>query len=99
MDRQKLQDVIVVLPGIGGSTLFHGDDPIWSPTASEAYRVIRGAKALELIGESGDPAKLAGGVMAKTLISDIHILPGLWKIDGYNGLVGAIEKTFLTARA
>jgi pimeloyl-ACP methyl ester carboxylesterase len=99
VDPQQLRDVIVVVPGIGGSYLFQHGKPIWAPTAGAAYRAASGAKALTLDDESGDPDKLAGGVAATGLVNDIHILPGLWKIDGYNRLIAAIEKTFKTSKA
>jgi pimeloyl-ACP methyl ester carboxylesterase len=99
VNQQTLRDIIVVLPGIGGSYLSHNGKPIWAPTVGAAYRAASGAKALTLDDERGDPDKLAGGVIATGLVNDIHILPGLWKIDGYSRLIAAIEKTFQTSKA
>jgi len=99
MEKQKLRDVIVVLPGISGSLLSRKGVDIWAPTASCAFRMAGGAKELTLANESGDPSKPADDVEPTGLVPDIHILPGLWKIDGYTGLVAALEKTFHTVKA
>src|SRR4051812_31839968 len=99
MQKQRLRDVIVVLPGISGSRLYRKGDGIWAPTTGAAFRMLCGAKALTLQDESGDPAKLADGIEPTDLAPDIHILPGLWKIDGYTRLVRAIEQTFETVKA
>jgi len=61
--------------------------------------MLCGAKELTLHNENGDPAKLADDIEATDLAPDIHILPGLWRIDGYTRLVSAIEQTFDTVKA
>ena len=99
MEKQQLRDVIIVLPGISGSILSRKGVDIWSPSVGCAFRMTGGAKALTLVDESGDPTKPADEVEATGLVPDIHVLPGLWKIDGYSTLVSALEKTFHTVKA
>ncbi len=99
MEKQPLRDLIVVLPGILGSILKRGSAEIWAPNAGCAYRAASGPDALALTDEPGDPAALADGVEATGLVPDIHMIPGLWKIDGYTRLVEAIQKTFHTKKA
>jgi pimeloyl-ACP methyl ester carboxylesterase len=95
-------DVVVVVPGIMGSTLARrqGDRliPVWAPSTGgliNAIRTlggsIRSLKLLEDVGD-GDPND---GIEPTGLMPDIHVLPGLWSVNlGYSRLVGWLLKNF-----
>ena len=85
-------DLVVVVPGIMGSTLADARGrEIWSVGAgglSLALATFGGSiRALELPPDIGDgPAP--DGVVATGLIDGLHVIPGVWSpIDGYRDLV------------
>ena len=82
------KDVVVLIPGIGGSELSKDGDAIWSVTAGSFLRGVlsRGGsiKRLALDGDDPDADDLGDGVVATGLMRDFHVVPGLdWGIDGY----------------
>jgi len=81
------QDVYIVVPGIMGSTLYVHGKPVWAPKLGQAAGALRslGAnlKPLTLAADSPDADDLGDGVTAQELFPDIHLIPGLEKIDGY----------------
>ena len=85
-------DVVIVLPGISGSVLAKDGEEIWGTSRGAIWRAISSGgdsiKSLALTAVD-DPAvdDLGDGVTATGLIQDVHIIPGLWKIDGYSGLI------------
>lgn len=92
-------DLIVVLPGILGSTLGVASSdgraaPIWSPTVGAIWRGLTGGPRItdyplpEGIGDEhpGD------GVQPLGLMPDVHAIPGLWTpVKGYAPLVRMLE--------
>ena len=78
------RDLVILLPGITGSVLANkaGKD-VWAPSAGAIWRVItsfgNSIEGLELAGDDVDD-----GVTAPRLISDVTVIPGLVKIDGYS---------------
>ena len=89
-----MADVVVLLPGITGSVLRDsaGRD-VWAPTAGAAARALvtlgRSITDLELRdGEADD------GVTAPLMVPDLHLIPGLWKIDGYSKLSAYLQRQF-----
>jgi len=90
-----MTDVVIVLPGIMGSTLSRNGEPVWSPTLGGLLQAIRhfagNIKALKLPEGIGDEHP-GDGVQATGLMPDIHALPGIWTpIKGYNRLIKRIE--------
>lgn len=96
-------DLVVVLPGITGSTLgVRGDDGspasdhlIWAPSAGAVWKLLTGGQSIldkalpEGIGD-GHPDD---GVEPVGLMPDVHVLPGIWTpIRGYDVLVSALEQ-------
>ncbi len=82
-----MQDVVVLLPGIGGSVLARDGKEIWAPTPGAALRgaLSLGGSIQRLRLDADDPAAdRVDDVVATRLVPDLHVLPGLgWKIDGY----------------
>jgi pimeloyl-ACP methyl ester carboxylesterase len=81
-----IKDVVVLLPGLLGSVLKRGGKEIWGLSGSAIFRALfSGAgsvKSLTLKSDSG--GELADdGVEATALLPDTHLIPGLWKVDGY----------------
>jgi len=94
-----MPDVIVLLPGITGSVLKKSGKVVWGYSASTI------AKALFTLGSNmgrdlalphDDPAvdDLSDGIVADALMPDLHMLPGIWKIDGYGIVAEAIKTNF-----
>jgi pimeloyl-ACP methyl ester carboxylesterase len=88
---EPMSDLIVVIPGIGGSVLARDGRAVWSPRPGAAMRAAltlgRSIGSLSLRGDDPDLDDLGDGVTAPSLVPDLHILPGLdWKIDGYGRL-------------
>ena len=74
-------DLVVVLPGILGSTLRRDGRLVWAPSAGSALRAIAtfGAslRRLELPAGIGDQHP-GDGVEPAALMPDLHVLPGIW---------------------
>jgi pimeloyl-ACP methyl ester carboxylesterase len=99
MPRAPMSDVIVLLPGITGSALRKDGKVVWgfSGKAIGSALFTRGKAMREkLMLRDDDPAvdDLGDGVTAKELIPDLHLLPGLWKIDGYTRVAKVIQDRF-----
>lgn len=89
-------DVVVVLPGIMGSTLADSEGRmVWAPSAGSVTRAvwnaIRNRKLMELREPVGDgPA--GDGIRPAGLMPDVHALPGLWTpVKGYTRLFKHLE--------
>lgn len=99
MPRQPMPDIVVLLPGITGSVLRKKGKVAWGFSGSTLARTLftRGGhmkRALLLEEDPPDEDDLDDGVVADELISDLHLLPGLWKIDGYTAVAEAIKNRF-----
>lgn len=96
-----MKDVVVVLPGIMGSELDRGGER-WAMSGKAAIRALAtgGGSIADLAIDGPDDwtAPLDDGVKVTGLLSDLHLLPGLWKIDGYGALVDRIERRFEVER-
>jgi pimeloyl-ACP methyl ester carboxylesterase len=99
MPRQPMPDVVVLLPGITGSVLKKDGQVAWgfSGRVLASALLTRGAslrRALLLAEDPADQDELGDGVVADALIDDLHLLPGLWKIDGYSKVADTIQARF-----
>lgn len=89
-------DLVVVLPGIMGSTLERNGKPVWSPSLGSIIRAVasfgRRVKALKLPDGIGDDHP-GDGVTAQALMPDLHAIPGIWTpVRGYDVLVRRLEQ-------
>jgi pimeloyl-ACP methyl ester carboxylesterase len=88
--RRQMADVMVLLPGITGSVLQKDGRDVWSLSAqgiAHALLTLGGSiGALKLTADPADMDDLGDGVTATRLFPDVHLIPGLWKIDGYGTL-------------
>ena len=78
-----MADVVVLLPGITGSVLRKDDRDVWGMTPGGAARALLSLggsiSELQLKGDDADD-----GITAPHVMPDLHLIPGLWKIDGYS---------------
>ncbi|MFF4340601.1 hypothetical protein ACFY00_11755 [Kitasatospora sp. NPDC001540] len=84
-------DLVVVLPGIMGSTLRNADGLVWAPSAGSVLRAVktfgRSVTRLRLPEGIGDEHP-DDGVRPVALMPDLHALPGLWTpVKGYDLLL------------
>ncbi len=91
---RPMPDVVVLLPGITGSVLRDSEGrDVWAPTPGAAAQALvtlgRSIADLELRDEDADD-----GVTAPLIVPDLHLIPGLWKIDGYSKLSAYLQREF-----
>lgn len=84
-------DLVVVLPGIMGSTLRSSDGLVWAPSAGSVLRAVksfgRSVTRLQLPEGIGDEHP-EDGVHPVALMPDLHALPGIWTpVKGYDLLL------------
>lgn len=94
-----MKDVVVLIPGIGGSSLSHQGKPVWDFTPGAFLRGVfslgKSIDRLRLDGDDPDADDLGDGVVATRLLPDLHIVPGLeWRIDGYSHIARQMIEQF-----
>ncbi len=98
MAKKAMRDVVVVLPGITGSVLQKDGKDVWNVTAGSVLRALlslgQNVKDLALEEDPPDVDDLGDGVTATQVMRDIHLIPGLWKIDGYSKTLQYVTDTF-----
>jgi Lecithin:cholesterol acyltransferase len=98
MARRPMPDVLVLVPGITGSVLQKDGRDVWAVSGGAVVQALRslGRSVQDLTLPPGTSAldDLGDGVTAPRLVSDVHLIPGLWKIDGYSSLAAAVERRF-----
>ena len=98
MAKKAMRDVVVVLPGITGSVLQKDGKDVWNVTAGSVLRALlslgQNVKDLALTEDPPDVDDLGDGVTATRVMRDIHLIPGLWKIDGYSKTLQFVTDTF-----
>jgi pimeloyl-ACP methyl ester carboxylesterase len=98
MPKRPLGDVVVLLPGILGSVLARDGKDVWAPSPGAIGKALwtlgRSVESLELADDPVDADDLGDGVVATRLMPDIHIVPGLWGIDGYSGIKDVMLERF-----
>lgn len=94
MAKPHVRDVVVLVPGILGSVLERDGKDVWAPNAGVALRALwtlgRSIKRLRLGSEDPIDVDDIDGVRATRLIPDLHLVPGLWAVDGYSGVRNAL---------
>ena len=98
MAKKAMRDVVVVLPGITGSVLQKDGKDVWNVSGGSVLRALlslgENVKELALTDDPPDVDDLGDGVTAPKLMRDIHLIPGLWKIDGYSKVLEYVTDTF-----
>ena len=97
MPRRTFGDVVVLLPGLTGSVLRKDGKDLWGPSAGSLIgaALSRGGRfePLVLREDPVDRDDLGDGVVATRLFPDVHLIPGLWKIDGYSKLAETLQRS------
>jgi hypothetical protein len=104
-----MNDVFVLVPGILGSILQKDGKDAFGLTASAGFRALfsggRSITELTLAEPTWSPAEpgdegirtapdLGDGVTAARLAPDAHLVPGLWKVDGYDKVGQFLRRRF-----
>ncbi|MFJ8106020.1 hypothetical protein [Streptomyces sp. NPDC096132] len=88
-------DLVVVLPGIMGSVLARDGREVWNHTLAVAGRLalsrLDEVERLVLPPGTGD-ADPGDGVRPVGLMNGLHVLPGVFAIDGYGTLLTFLER-------
>ena len=89
------EDLVVVLPGILGSTLRRDGKLVWAPSAGSVLRAIGtlggSVERLKLPIGIGDEFP-SDGVEPAELMPDLHVLPGIWTaVKGYDRLLARLR--------
>jgi pimeloyl-ACP methyl ester carboxylesterase len=96
--RRPFKDVVVLLPGITGSVLQKDGKDVWAFTGGAALRALfslgGSIKELALDGDDPELDDHGDGVTATRVMPDIHLIPGLWRIDGYGKIGETIREHF-----
>jgi pimeloyl-ACP methyl ester carboxylesterase len=83
-------DVVVLLPGILGSVLARDGKEVWAPSPGAIGRALwtlgRSVRSLALESDPWEQDDLGDGIVATRVMPDVHIIPGLWGIDGYSAI-------------
>ena len=95
-------DVVVVLPGIMGSTLGvrgkdgspAGDNLFWAPSAGAVWNLLTRRNSIldHALPEGIGDAHPGDGVEPVGLMPDVHAIPGIWTpLKGYDVLVNHLR--------
>jgi pimeloyl-ACP methyl ester carboxylesterase len=97
-NKTPMKDMIIILPGILGSVLKKDGKDLWAPSGKAIWNVLTNTEKtiqnLTLGQDSPDASDLGDGVVATAMIPDVHLIPGLWKIDGYTQTAKIITDNF-----
>jgi hypothetical protein len=97
-----MRDVVVCIPGITGSVLQKDGKDVWNISGGALLGALttlgRSIADLKLEEDPPDQDDLGDGITAPEVIRDVHLIPGLWKIDGYTKMLRTIEETFDVTR-
>ncbi|MBT2540322.1 hypothetical protein J7E99_06300 [Streptomyces sp. ISL-44] len=99
MSRARVNDLVVVLPGIMGSRLADADGkPVWDLSGGALWRGLHtfggSVKRLRLPKDIGNDHP-GDGVVPIGVMPDVHAIPGIWQpVDGYTDLLGWLERSF-----
>jgi pimeloyl-ACP methyl ester carboxylesterase len=92
-----MPDIVVCIPGITGSVLRKSNRDVWNISGGAVLNALRSLggsmKDLKLEDDPVDVDDI-DGMTAPSVIRDAHLIPGLWKIDGYTKLVRHFEQKF-----
>lgn len=98
MPRDPMPDCIVLLPGICGSVLRKDGRDVWALSGQAGLGALlslgQSIAGLRLTDDPPDVEDLGDGVTPDRLIGDVHLVPYLWKIDGYTKVADAIKAAF-----
>lgn len=96
--QAAMRDLIVLIPGIGGSVLRRGEQDIWALSGQAIWSTVKSlgshVQQLTIEDDNLDEDVLRDGITAPSLIQDLNLIPGLVKIDGYTAVSRMIKSKF-----
>ena len=96
--KAPMKDLIIILPGILGSVLQKDGRDLWAISGDAIWDLIfrtgETINSLKLEQDDPEAEDLGDGVRPTALIQDTHLVPGLWKIDGYTRTTKLITDNF-----
>ncbi|MGH8904473.1 MAG: esterase/lipase family protein [Egibacteraceae bacterium] len=88
-----MTDLIVVIPGIGGSVLRRGAAVLWNfGWSGFARALLRRGEPLEALRLPAPDVD--DGVQADCLVDGVQVIPGLWSYGSYAPLTGRLRQRF-----
>ncbi|MEL6471618.1 MAG: lecithin--cholesterol acyltransferase [Cyanobacteria bacterium J06623_4] len=97
-----MKDMVIVLPGILGSVLQKEGKDLWAPSGQSILNLVarsqRTMASLALGFDDPTLDDLGDGIQATALIKDLHLVPGLVKVDGYTRTTRMIVDNFQVAQ-
>lgn len=94
----KLQDIVIILPGITGSVLQKDGKDFWGVSGQTIGNYVtswgKSLDNLKVAQDDPDAEHLDDGVKAVRLVEDVTIIPGLIKVDGYTKTTKMITDNF-----
>lgn len=96
--KAPMRDMVVILPGILGSTLQKDSKDLWVVSGQAVWQILtksgEAIRNLRLTQDDSEAESLGDGIRATALIQDTHLIPGFWKIDGYTRTARLITDNF-----
>ncbi|MEL6263779.1 MAG: lecithin--cholesterol acyltransferase, partial [Cyanobacteria bacterium J06626_6] len=96
--KAPMKDMVIILPGILGSVLQKDGKDLWAPSGQSILNLVTRSKktieSLELGFDDPTLDDLGDGIQATALIEDLHLVPGLVKVDGYTRTTRMIVDNF-----
>jgi len=93
-----MKDMIVILPGITGSVLQKDGKDLWAVSGQSIWQLLTNTNEtvqnLTLKQDDPEAESLGDGIRATAIMQDAHLVPGLWKIDGYTRTAKLITDNF-----
>ncbi len=103
MLKERMRDIVVLIPGVMGSVLQKDDKDLWIPSqvAFSGLTSLGGSSLQQLKLEEDDPNvdDLGDGIQATRLIVLPRLIAGLSKTDGYSVLSRLITDNFQVIKA
>jgi hypothetical protein len=88
------RDVVIFIPGIGGSTLRKDGRLLWGMTWEAAASALFGNSLEKLTIQAESPEEdLEDGIIAAEVCDGVQVIPGLWKTSGYGDFCNIICET------
>ncbi len=98
MSKAMMNDLLVILPGTTGSVLRRDGKDVWNASWRALWSAARSLggsiQSLRLGADDLDADEAPDGVKATSIIEDAHLVPGLFKVDGYTKLFETLTESF-----
>lgn len=98
VNKAPMKDLVVLLPGISGSVLQKDGKDLWAISGQAVWQMLTQSGELihnlKLSQDDPEAESLEDGVHATAVVQDTHLIPGLWKIDGYTQTARLITDNF-----